>query len=289
MRRKFRKLHLPADGRFLLILMSFICVGLMLLTFTLPNAAEPARRAAGWLVTPFQNGINEVGTYLREQFSGFQSVQALNAENEALQAEIDALKEQNNELVQAQTELTRLEDLYKLDQEYPEYNKVAAEVIAKDPGNWYSTFTVNKGSAEGIKVNMNVLAQGGLVGIVTETGEHWSTVRSIIDDASNISAMAANTSETCIVKGSLLNMESGKLEFSGLSDPYDLVLEGTGIVTSNVSSKYLSGLLIGYVSDITVSSNKLTKSGTLIPVATFKSLREVLIITDLKQTKESTE
>ena len=186
-----------------------------------------------------------------------------------------------------QRELNRLEALYKLDQEYPEYNKVAAEVISKDPGNWYSTFVINKGSEDGIKKDMNVLAQGGLIGIVTETGGHWATVRAIIDDTSAISAMASITSETCIVEGSLTSMNNGKIRFQGLRDPDGQVVEGASIVTSNISENYVSGLLIGYVSDISLDSNNLTKSGTLIPAADFRALREVLIITDLKQTREN--
>ena len=62
---------------------------------------------------------------------------------------------------------------------------------------------------------------------------------------------------------------------------------GDKIVTSNVSDKYLPGILIGYISSINVDSNNLTKSGTLIPAADFRALREVLIITDLKQTREN--
>ncbi|MDO4614123.1 MAG: rod shape-determining protein MreC [Lachnospiraceae bacterium] len=289
MKRRFRKFSIHIRSRYLLTVFVFVCIGLMLASSTLPGMISPVREISGYAVAPFQNGINQVGGWFRKQLSGFQSVQELSAANEELQAQIDALTEQNSELMQAQTELTRLEALYKLDQEYPEYNKVAAEVISKDPGNWYSTFTINKGTADGIRVDMNVLAQGGLIGIVTETGEHWATVRSIIDDANNISAMAANTSETCVVTGSLLNFESGRISFSGLSDPNDEVTEGSAIVTSNVSSQYLSGLLIGYVSDLSISSNKLTKSGYLIPVASFRSLREVLVITEVKQTKENSD
>ena len=200
---------------------------------------------------------------------------------------MDDLTAKNSELAQMQGELNRLEALYKLDQEYPEYNKVAAEVISKDPGNWYSTFVINKGSEDGIKKDMNVLAQGGLIGIVTETGGHWATVRAIIDDTSAISAMASITSETCIVEGSLTSMNNGKIRFQGLRDPDGQVVEGASIVTSNISENYVSGLLIGYVSDISLDSNNLTKSGTLIPAADFRALREVLIITDLKQTREN--
>ena len=284
MKKRFN-LHIKSGH--LLSVLSIVCVGLILLTLTSSLVTAPVRNVAGYIVTPFQNGINHVGVWLTGQFSGFNDVKKLTKENEELKKQVSDLTQRNNELVQNQTELARLQELYNLDKKYSEYSKVAAQVISKDPGNWYSTFVVNKGTKDGIAVNMNVIGQGGLIGIVTEVGNGWAQVRSIIDDESNISAMAANTSEPCVVTGSLLGMENGKIDFSGLRDGDNAVTEGTSIVTSNISDRYLTGLLIGYVSEISLDSNNLTKSGTIIPAADFRSLREVLIITDLKQTKEN--
>ena len=285
--RKTRKfLNDLLKSRHVLIVLVIICITLILATFTRGNSQGPLYTIAGTVITPFQNGVNRVGNSLLDWSSGFKNVQKLNAENEELRAKIDELTAQNTQLIQAQAELKRLEDLYELDQEYPEYTKVAASVISKDPGNWYSTFVINKGTADGLAVDMNVLAGSGLIGIITETGENWSTVRTIIDDTSSISGMIASTSDTCVVSGNLSMMDSGKIEFSELKDRDEVVTEGTAIVTSNISTKYLTGLLIGYVAEIKEDSNHLTKSGTLIPAADFKNIREVLVIKELKQAKE---
>lgn len=172
-----------------------------------------------------------------------------------------------------------------MDQDYAQFNKVGAEIISKDPGNWYSTFVINKGTRHGLAVDMNVMADGGLVGIITEVGDNWATVRSIIDDESNVSAMIANTSDHCTVTGNLTLINSGKIDFSQLAIEEGTVSVGEAVVTSNVSEKYQTGLLIGYISDMTLDSNNLTTSGTIIPAVDFKHLREVLVITDLKQQK----
>ena len=286
MRRTRKFFNDLLKSRHFLIVLIIICLTLILATFTRENSQGPLYTIAGTVITPFQNGVNRVGDALMNWASGFKNVQKLNTENEELRAKIDELTAQNNQLIQAQAELKRLEDLYELDQEYPEYTKVAASVISKDPGNWYSTFVINKGNADGLAVDMNVLAGSGLIGIITETGENWSTVRTIIDDASSISGMVASTSDTCVVSGNLSMMDSGKIEFSELKDRDEVVTEGTAIVTSNISTKYLTGLLIGYVAEVAEDSNHLTKSGTLIPAADFKNIREVLVIKELKQTKE---
>ena len=285
MRKK--RISIKLKSKHLLVVLGILCFIMILGTFTLSVVPAPIRNTVGVLVTPFQNGVNRVGGVMHGWASGFSDVQKLQKENEELQSKIDDLTEKNNRLIQSQEELKRLEDLYKLDQEYPEYTKVAASVIAKDPGNWYSTFVINKGAADGLKVNMNVISGGGLVGIITETGEHWSQVRSIIDDENNISGMIATTSDTCIVSGNLASMTNGRIDFSELRDRGDVVAEGTSIVTSNISTQYLTGILIGYIAEVGEDSNHLTKYGTIIPAADFKNIREVLVIQELKQTKEN--
>ena len=166
-----------------------------------------------------------------------------------------------------------------------EYDKVAAEVIAMDDENWFSTFTINRGTDDGIQVDCNVIAGSGLVGIVTDVGSNWATVRSIIDDSSNVSAMTMSTSDRCIVSGDLRLINEGKLQFIHLKDDDDRIQEGEKIVTSDVSEKFLPGILIGYVSEIEEDPNNLTKTGTLTPVVDFEHIREVLVIKELKQQK----
>ena len=101
---------------------------------------------------------------------------------------MDELTAENSDLLQNQDEYERLKDLLDLKDEYSNYPTIAARIIAKDSGNWFNVFTINKGSKDGIQEDMNVIADGGLVGIVTSVGSNWATVRSIIDDYSNVSA-----------------------------------------------------------------------------------------------------
>ena len=215
--------------------------------------------------------------------AGFSVQKELQAENEALQEKVDTLTAENNSLIQQQGELERLKELYELDQEYAQYPKVMANVISKDPGNWYDTFVIDKGTADGVQVDSNVLAGQGLAGIVIEANEHWSTVRSIIDDSSNVSAMTTSTSDTCVVQGNLQLIDEGKLHFEQLYDEEDIIQVGERLVTSHISDKYLEGIFIGYISEISYDDNNLTKTGTLVTPVDFGHLREVLVITTLKQ------
>ena len=224
-----------------------------------------------------------IGSWIGEINQTFQDKQDLIDKNQELQDAVDTLTEQNNILIQNQSELSRLQELYNLDEEYSSYPKVAARIISKDPGNWYDTFMINRGSNDGIRVDNNVIAGKGLVGIVTEVGPNWATVRAIIDDSSNVSAMTVGTDDTCVVEGELELIDEGKLRFSQLYDKDDKVTVGERVVTSNISDKYVEGLFIGYVSEIELDTNNLTKAGTIVTPVDFQHLKDVFVITVNKQ------
>lgn len=221
--------------------------------------------------------------YLSDLTENFDTLQDVKAENKALKKKVDSLTISNSRLEQDKYELERLRELYKLDQTYADYEKIGARVIGNNGSNWFSTFTIDKGSEDGIKVDMNVMAGTGLVGIVTKVGPHSAEVRSIIDDQSNVSGMVLSTSDTCVVRGDLKLLPDGRIRFEQLANNNTKIKEGEQVVTSQISSKFVQGILIGYISEINVDDNNLTRSGYITPVVDFKKLQEVLVITSTKK------
>lgn len=262
--------------------LSVLCILLMLLSVFSDKTKGPFKVLANITVIPMQQGINQVGGWLNDVTENFETLKQVRDENEKLQARVDELVTENNYLQEEKYELERLQELYKLNQSYADYEKTAAHVIGKDAGNWFSSFTIDKGSIDGIKVDMNVMAGSGLVGIVTDVGPTWATVRSIIDDSSNVSGMVLSTSDRCMVNGDLTLMNDGKIRFEQMENNENEVAVGDQIVTSYISDKYLQGILIGYISEVNVDSNNLTRSGYITPVVDFKNLQEVLVITTTK-------
>ena len=282
LKKKFRfRIHLKS--KHLLAIMTFFCVSAIVATLASGVTSAPLKEAAGLIIVPFEKSIASIGQWMTDVQDSFREKEDLIQQNEELQTTVDTLTEQNNVLLQDQAELARLEQLYELDEEYTDYPKVAARIISKDPGNWYDTFMINRGSNDGIRVDNNVIAGKGLVGIVTEVGSNWATVRSIIDDSSNVSAMTVSTDDICVVEGDLELIDEGKLRFSQLYDREDKVSVGERIVTSNISDKYVEGLFIGYVSENEVDTNNLTKTGTLVTPVDFQHLKDVFVITTNKQ------
>lgn len=277
-----KKNQMSHTNRYILLGLSIFCVLMMVLSSFSDKVGGPFKTVANVTVIPLQQGMNQIGGWMGDMKDNFSTMKQLKSENKKLREQVDALTTENNYLQEERYEFERLQELYKLDQNYAEYEKTAAHVIGKDAGNWFGTFTIDKGSKDGIEVNMNVLAGSGLVGIVTDVGPTWAKVRSIIDDSSNISAMAISTSDTCIVSGDMALMGTGQIAFSQMENNDNVVAVGDQIVTSYISDKYLQGILIGSVSEVNVDSNNLTRSGYITPAVDLKNIQEVLVITTTK-------
>ncbi len=263
----------------IIIVVSIILLGIERFT----DGGGPLRFIGGYTVIPMQEGISYVGRFMSDLSDNFETLDDMKERNKSLQAKVDELTMDNTRLRQEKYELDRLRELFKLSENYSDYEKIGAHVIANTGSNWFSDFTIDKGINDGVQVDSNVLAGSGLVGIVIEAGPNYARVRSIVDDASNVSAMMLSTSDTCMVRGDLKLLSDGRLRFEKLPNNDTNIKVGEQVVTSHISNRFLQGLFIGYVSDIEVDSNNLTRSGYITPAVDFSKLQEVLVITTTKK------
>jgi len=268
--------------RMLLIILTVLCMLLITVSALFRDVTRPFTNVVAAVVIPMQDGINRVGSFFGDRFGSFRTLHELQEENARLTEKVKELEKENRSLSTNSDELEKLQKLYELDSEYKDYPKVGARVISKGGGNWYETFVINKGTRDGIRVDMNVIADEGLVGIVTETGKNYAKVRSIIDDNSNVSARSEVTEDTCVVKGNMEKIaQKGCIDVVYISKDSDMQ-DGEMLLTSHISSKYLPGIRIGAVSKITKDSSNLTQSAQVSPLVDFEHLDEVLVITELK-------
>lgn len=280
------KIKIKIVPRYLFIVMVVICLILLLISYRFSESLGPVKTVVGDAITPMQVGINKVGSYFTSKIDYLKNIDDLLAKNKELTEKLDKISYENKLLLQGKYELDDFRKLYNLDQTYADYPKVAARVISKETNNWYSEFKIDKGSDDGIKPGMNVMAGNGLVGIITKVGRNHSRVRSIIDDSSYVMGMLLDTSDTCVVKGNLKLLDEGHIEVtdikkgSGAKDGYE-------VVTSYISPKYHPGILIGYISNIKVDPSNMTESGYLTPAVDFSKLDMVLIITREKEEEEN--
>ncbi len=280
MRRQNRQKY-NIEPKYILMLSVLLCLGLIFFSYKFSSVFHPLKTGLNALLTPMQKGITMVGQSINNLIADFEDKDRLQAEIDSLRLEIDQLKNENNRLQQDVYDLEKYKQLLELDETYVEYPKVGANIIAKDTSGYYAVFTLDKGWADGLDIDMNVIADSGLVGIITEVGRNYSIVRSIIDDNSYVSATILKTSDNCIVCGDLELLTSGFIRIRDITVNSE-VKNNYKVYTSDLSEKYLPGLLIGYISNIQTEADGLTKSGYLTPVVDFEHLSTVLVITQKK-------
>ncbi len=287
--RRRRKARRRIPAKYMLWFLSVLCVAAMFASFLFDVPFTPLNTAAGYVFIPMQKGINEVGTWVTSLTNNLEQLRDVMEKNEQLQAQVDELTTELGTYQMEQYDIEDMRRLLDLDEQY-KYEKIGASIIGKDAGNWFDTFIIDKGSKDGIEVDMNVIAGSGLVGIVTNVGPNFANVRSIIDDRNSVSAMVLTTSDKCFVNGDLEMMSQKQvIGFTDLTDEDDKAAIGDQVVTSYTSSKYVPGLLIGQISELNTDANNLTKSGTITPAVDFEHIKNVLVILDKKQSVQSAE
>ncbi|MBO6114793.1 MAG: rod shape-determining protein MreC [Lachnospiraceae bacterium] len=268
--------------KYLLLALTIICVALMIISFFAQDKIAFIKKYTNMVVSPIQQGINKIGVWTDSKLENLKEIEELNKKNKELQTQIDDYKEQITVYQNKMAELEELRALYELDETYPDYNKTAAHVFAKDSTSWFSIFYIDKGTEDGMFVGANVMCHDGLAGIITECYEDYSKVRAVIDDNSNISAKIMPSNALCTVEGNLNTYQEGVLVVKNIDKDAKITV-GDKVVTSHISERFHQGITVGYIAEITYDTNNLTITATITPAVDFDDISDVLIITDKKQ------
>lgn len=229
------------------------------------------------LVMPIQNGL----TYLKGKLTGndsfFQDINNLKEENENLKKKNSELEQSLREYEIVKSENDTLKEYMNLKDKYKDYTTMPAYVINKDISNYSNTVVINVGEKDGIKENMTVIADEGLVGHVISVTDHTAKVQTIIDTATAVTSTISTTKDTIIVQGTLEN--SGELKATYI--PTDAtVLQGDNVETSGLGGIYPKGIHIGTIKEVYNTKNPTDRYATVETAVDFSKLATVLVITN---------
>ena len=263
------------NKKLFIILATIFCLAAALFTV---NRVKPTfiENTFGFIITPVQKFNTSAVAWFRDKADYFNGISELQDENEELKRELEETKIELNRLEMVQQENDSLTGLLDVRSRYSQYTMVAANIIAKDTGNWYDAFTIDKGSKDGLAKDMVVLTGEGLVGRIRQCGYNYAIVTSIIDDTDAISAKSLRTDDLGYISGDLSNKGMCKMEYI---DNTAEITEGDEVITSNLSEIFPPGITIGYIQEVSSDSSALTKQAAVKPAVDFKHLDSVMVIT----------
>lgn len=265
----------------LFFLAVLVAVTLWAMRVTVPERARltPLESKFRDVLAPVQTGLNWLGRQARHGVSFPVSMVGAAERSQALEQEVARLESQVTQLNEYKLESQRLSGLLNYKQVMAQrYNFLAASVVGRDPGNWFGTITLNRGSRDGVKENMTALTPEGLVGRVVSVSVSTCEVLLITDPRSGVGALVQDTRTPGIVEGTAGS--SGMARMIHISN--DAPVEGGQVVvTSGLGSVFPKGIPVGEIAGIRSESSGLFKSADIRPFANLNRLEEVLIMTSV--------
>lgn len=265
--------------RLLAVVLVVIIVAAGALHFT-QGSAGPLRSTAELLTRPFRSAITTSAAFLESAYGALYSYDALEEENTLLKNQVAELQTQLRDAKDVQEENDRLHELLGFQKKHTDFTLLDARVVERGASNWTSSFTLNRGSKDGLAVgNCVVTEYGALVGQISEVGKDWAKLRSIIDVDTNVGATVGNAGSAAILAGEYSLMQKGCAKLSYLSAGTQL-LAGDSILTSGKGGIFPAGLLIGTVSEVHVEAGGQLPYGVVQPACDLDNLGQVFVILD---------
>lgn len=259
-----------------LIFLILAILSLIILTIDAKKRGTEEDRGAHFLpiFSYLQEGVSKSLYSARDFLLGVLRSKRIVTENRRLEEEMQTLLEQISRLREYEHENVELRKLLGF-RERGKLKKasIGAEVIGRNPVNWYQTIVIDRGERDGIRRDMVVVSGEVLVGRIRDVGHTSSQVVLILDEKSSVSAITQRTREHGIVQGQLTDT----LKMKYLSDKTE-VMQGDAVRSSGLGGIYPKGLLIGTVTNVERSDYGLTMSAEVVPAVDFSRLENVLVI-----------
>lgn len=226
---------------------------------------------------PVRAAFNTVARGIRGFGEYFTQYNTLKEENESLKQELEELQSKLDRAEVALDENEWLRKYFGISEAELEFELIDANVVGYETGNTDTIYMLDKGSINGVAVNMAVITEDGIVGCVTEVGINWCKITSIVEDSFAVGAYVARTGDHGIVKGDYSRRADGTCLMSSLPENSE-VQEGDLILSSGIGSVYPAGITVGKVISVSSDPATRTKTATIEPSVKFENIKKVMII-----------
>ena len=246
---------------------------------------SPVTRVVRFVTTPVQRAASGIGGFFGKGLSYFTDFDALQAENEELRRQLREMEQTVRDAELALEENARLRQQAGQPERQRDLTTVEAEVIARNPGDWATTLTLDKGSNHGVEMGDLVTTVDGMAGYVSELYANTCEITTVIDVEMQCGALITRTRETAIAEGDYDLMAEGNLRLSYLTEDASVVI-GDTVETSGRGGVFPKGVMIGTVENVLPEDNGISYYAVLRPFVDVDTVSSVSIVTDYTDTTE---
>lgn len=259
------------------LILVLAAVVVMVVAFAGGGGNTPLGRAIGAIITPLETGLSRVSDWVSGIFGYFYKYNSLAEENRQLKAQLAEYQALEGEYWAAVNENEELRSLARLQQKHKDFDCEMCAVISYDGNGFQSSFTINRGSVNGIEVGDPVVVTEGLVGYVSEVGPNYANVYTLLHQKSKVSAMISRTRETVVAEGDFSISAGGNIKVSYLRNDSDIKV-GDWVETTGSGGNYPKGLRIGRVIEFGLEKQGISSYAVIQPVADLQGLTGVFVV-----------
>ncbi len=264
--------------RRLYVLLAMVLGLLVLINYTGSRKNfTPLEDAMLILFAPVQKIFARAGSNIQHFFDTVAEFQQIKTENEHLKKELTSLDSRLLYLQELQKENYRYRELLEFKQNSG-FELLPAEVIARDPSQWFGTITINRGYLDGVQQEMAVITYQGLVGMISSVSPHSSQVILLTDPRLAVSAIVQRSREAGVI-GIVESYPKSPVYLRLTNLPLEAnILPGDQVISSGMGGIFPKGLYIGKVKELSQDQPELVLTAVIEPKVNFNRLEEVLIV-----------
>ena len=275
-----------ARRRVLFSALVLLVVAAIVFFLVLRNSSEIsiAENGIGSLFSRVQSVFTSATESVRQFTQRWRDYDRLEADYQALSVENQQLSLQLQSAQEAVHESERLQTMLDARSRYEALDPIFARVIAREPGQWFETFSINRGKNDGVNAGMSVVNGDGLIGRVYEAGMNYAKVICIIDARSAVACMVQSTRDNGIMRGRVSASSTDAQCFVYYLPNLNSIMPGDVVITSGTDSLFPKGLHIGTVTAISMDAGSEGSYAVVTPSVDFRHIEEVFVLREVIET-----
>ena len=262
-----------------LLAVAIILVCATVLATVVGSKTSPLTNVVDFITSPLQNAASYFSSKLDGATGGFISSDTYRDRVDELEQQVAEYQAQLVDYEKIKKQLESYEEFLDVREKNPDYTWVYSTVIGRDSADMFGSFTINKGSNDGIKVNDAVIYSEYLVGVVTEVNPTSAVVRSVFDPSVHVAAYEIRTGELGYTSTTYDMAVNGTCALSAL-DRNTSISKGGIVCTSGTGGIFPKDLIIGTVSSVKQSETDLSSYAIIKPPVNSKDIHDCFVITD---------